>query len=1124
MNCRNCGRENPADAAFCGACAASLAPEIRCPRCTRQNPAGQKFCHGCGGPLSGAAAPSAGERDRHAYTPKHLAERILTQRSALEGERKQVTVLFADVKGSTELAEALDPEEWHGLLDRFFAIAAEGVHRFEGTVNQYTGDGIMALFGAPIAHEDHAQRACYASLHLRDALRRYADELRLERGLALAVRMGLNSGEVVVGKIGDDLRMDYTAQGQVVNVAQRMEQLAESGRVYLAQQTADRVSGYFRLREVGPTRIKGLQDAVRVYELEDVGEFQGRFEVSLARGLSKFVGREREMAQLEAALERALRGGCQFVGIVAEPGTGKSRLVYEFSERCRRRGLRLITASCPPHGKNIPLGLAMAASRSQYDLLETDDRETARRKVAEVLSRADPALTQDVPFMLDFLGLAEPGSERAAMDPETRLREYLRINAILVPRTDYQVLVFEDLHWIDAASETITVQISRIDLPNRRLKLFTYRPEYRPAEADWPEYEEIRLRPFSVESTTELLRDLLGEDPSVKGLELLIQQRAAGNPFFVEEIVHSLTESGQLEGARGSRRLVRAIDDVEVPDSVQALLAARIDRLDEPAKAVLQAAAVVGLEFSVAAVEEVTAMSRRDLDAALHALARAEFVYQLAAYPEVEYAFKHPLTQQVAYDTQLREPRRRVHAKIARLLERQHQDKLDEKAGLIAYHWQEAGERVDAARWYARAASWLESRNVAEALRHWRLTRSLLGAGALSSESNKLAIAACTQILNMGWRHGMSEEEAARVFAEGTELAQASGDQRANVLLLDSFATYTGIRGHVDDYLECNRKALELAGGLDDSALTLGLQGQRMYPLWLAGRPREALALWAHSAQRALEPGFRELRNSAGFHLASVFTLVRAINLVCIGRFEEARISFEESLVLARQYSDVDYESFAQQWLSECCVELGDLDAALRHASHGLEAAEKHNNQYAGVWAHRFLGYVLIARERPLEACEDLERAIVAAREQGAALQGEADFLQLLAEAHLDAGQPARAQEECREAIAVAQRNGTPLYECDAHLVRARILLRAGASQPDAAREVAAALDRAQALLDQIGAESRRPRLLELRAELAHAQGDTAGRERFLREAHRSLIEMGATVRAQRVAEALAEL
>src|SRR2546422_1494460 len=327
---------------------------LRCPSCGHANRAAAKFCEECGTRLASAAAAAEPPRAPGDYTPRHLAEKILGSRAALEGERKQVTVLFADVKGSMDLAEQLDPEEWHRILDRFFQLLAEGVHRFEGTVNQFTGDGIMALFGAPIAHEDHARRACYAALHLSEALRRYANELRLSRGLNFSVRMGLNSGEVVVGTIGDDLRMEYTAQGHTVGLAQRMEQIAEPGKVYVAEHTARLVTGFFRLADLGPLTVKGVQDPLRVYELEGAGSLRTKLDVSRARGFSRFVGREGETATLEAALARAAAGDAQVAGVVAEPGVGTSRLCFEFSQRCRARRIPVHQAHGAAHGKMVP--------------------------------------------------------------------------------------------------------------------------------------------------------------------------------------------------------------------------------------------------------------------------------------------------------------------------------------------------------------------------------------------------------------------------------------------------------------------------------------------------------------------------------------------------------------------------------------------------------------------------------------------------------------------------------------------------------------------------------------------------------------------------------------------------
>jgi class 3 adenylate cyclase len=351
LRCPSCGHGNRTDRRFCTECGSRLGPT--CGACGAAVETSEKFCGSCGVPLNEPTALA--ERSPAAYTPKHLAEKILTSRSALQGERKLVTVLFADVKGSMELAEQVDPEDWHRILDRFLQLLAEGVHRFEGTVNQYTGDGIMALFGAPIAHEDHAQRACWAALHLRDELRRYAEEVKRTNGLNFSVRMGLNSGEVVVGKIGDDLRMDYTAHGHTVGLASRMEQLAAPDNAYLSEHTARLVSGYFDLRDLGEFHVKGVRDALHVYELAAAGRLRTRFEAERVRGLSRFVGREREMAVLEAALAQGTSGPGQVVGVVAQPGVGKSRLCFEFVEHCRARGLPVYETQGVAHGKQVPL-------------------------------------------------------------------------------------------------------------------------------------------------------------------------------------------------------------------------------------------------------------------------------------------------------------------------------------------------------------------------------------------------------------------------------------------------------------------------------------------------------------------------------------------------------------------------------------------------------------------------------------------------------------------------------------------------------------------------------------------------------------------------------------------------
>jgi class 3 adenylate cyclase len=763
MKCPSCGCENREGAKFCGECAAPLAAALACPSCGTANPKGRKFCDSCGQPLAEPSAP-----DPRSYTPKHLAEKILTSRAALEGERKQVTVLFADVKGSMDLAEQLDPEEWHKIMDRFFAILSEGIHRFEGTINQYTGDGIMALFGAPIAHEDHAQRACYAALHLRDALRRYADELRIGKGISFAVRMGLNSGEVVVGKIGDDLRMDYTAQGHTVGLGARMEQIAAADSIYLSERTAKLVSSYFRLRDLGETRVNGLNELVHVHELEGVGALRTRIDVSRARGFTKFVGRQGEMAVLEGALQQAIAGNAQVVGVVAEPGTGKSRLCYEFAEGCRARGITVYEAHGLSHTKVVAFLPILELLRAVFRITEQDGNEATREKIAGRILLLDETLAEGLPLIFDFLGVPDPERPAPPLGPEARQRQLLDLIRRLARARSARepaVLLFEDLHWFDRASEEfIEKLVIEIAPGNRTLVLLNFRPEY---HVEWTQrsyYHQLPLLPLRPEEIAELLGDLLGVDLSLRRLRELIQDRTGGNPIFIEEIVQSLVETGALVGTRGAYRLGKPAEEIGIPATVQSVLAARIDRLPQREKQMLQTASVIGKKFSEPILRRVADLGDGDLPAALHALMNAEFLYQEALYPETEYAFKHPLTQEVAYRSQLAERRARVHAAIARAIGEIDSGKVGEPAALLAYHWEHAGDAQEAAKWHRRAAEWVGANNPTEALRHWGSVRQLLDTLPETPESLAERAAVRAQIMNHLSRLGDLEDRATALF------------------------------------------------------------------------------------------------------------------------------------------------------------------------------------------------------------------------------------------------------------------------------------------------------------------------------------------------------------------------
>jgi class 3 adenylate cyclase len=700
MRCPHCRHETRERARFCGACGASLESSVTCPRCGAINPRGQSFCDACGESLSSAGGAS--ERDARAYTPRYLVERILTTRSALEGERKQVSVLFADVVDSMRLAERLGAEEWHRVLDRVFEILSAGIHRFEGTINQFTGDGVMALFGAPLAHEDHAQRACHAALSAMNDLHAYAGALRA-RGLELSVRMGINSGEVVVGKIGDDLRMDYTAQGHCVGLAARMEQLAAPGTVLLTESTAQLVEGFFALADVGPRSMKGVSAEIRTFELRGIGPRRTRLDGSALRGLSRLIGRETELTWLDGILARSIASNGQVVGVIGEAGVGKSRLCLEFIQRCRARGVPVHEVHCPSHGATVPWLAIRELMRGYFGLAPDTSADSIRRTVEQQLLALDAGFASSVPLVLEILGIGDSGQrpERATPQAATFMRRFFRLQSMSRPG----VVFLDDAHWIDRASDELVQVIAASVRGTQTLLLANFRPEYRPAWIGGSHYHQLALSPLGEEASRELLRDLLGSDGSLDELSARILERTGGSPFFTEEVVTALAASGSLLGERGAYRLATPIETVALPATVQALLTARIDRLGERAKDLLQVAAVIGKQFDEPVLREVSGLGDgQDFDDALGVLQDEEFFRLVTLSPKPEYTFKHPLVCEVAYLSQLGERRAQVHAAVATALEKLRSDRLGEYASLIAHHWEASGMRFEAARWKRRAA------------------------------------------------------------------------------------------------------------------------------------------------------------------------------------------------------------------------------------------------------------------------------------------------------------------------------------------------------------------------------------------------------------------------------------
>jgi class 3 adenylate cyclase len=564
-------------------------------------------------------------------------------------------VLSADIKGSMELMEDLDPEEARALVDPALKLMIDAVHRYDGYIVQSTGDGIFAIFGAPVGHEDHPNRALYAALRMQEELRRYSDQLLADGRAPLQIRVGVNTGEVVVRSITTGSgKTEYTPIGHTANLAARMQAIATIGSIAITEHTRRLVEGYFALNSHGPTKVKGVAEPVNVYEVMGTGPLRTKLDVSRARGFSRFVGRESDMQTLDAALAQAQAGNGQVVGIVAEAGTGKSRLCFEFLERCRARGMNVLVGRAVAHGKNIPYLPILEVFRGYYGITEADSDQAVREKIAGRLVQTDESLRDLLPVVFEFFGVTDPKRPPARMDPEAKLRQLfatLRKEVREGEAANRLVILIEDLHWMDAGSEAFLQQWVDAIAGSRSLLIVNFRPEYHATWSAKSYYRQIPLASLGPEAVREMLGDLLGNDASVNGLVESIYARAAGNPFFTEEIVQSLVESGALQGTRGSYRLVKPIERLQMPTTVQALLAARIDRLGEREKFVLQSAAVIGKDFSEPILQRVvneishSPLSETELGSALRVLKNGDFILEQSLYPVHEYTFKHPLTQ-----------------------------------------------------------------------------------------------------------------------------------------------------------------------------------------------------------------------------------------------------------------------------------------------------------------------------------------------------------------------------------------------------------------------------------------------------------------------------------------------
>jgi class 3 adenylate cyclase/tetratricopeptide (TPR) repeat protein len=936
MKCPRCQAENDAGARFCEDCGARL--EAACPSCGIPVTPGKKFCRSCGAALT--TAPAGRFASPESYTPKHLAEKILTSKGALEGERKQVTVLFADLKGSMELLADRDPEEARKVLDPVLERMMEAVHRYEGTVNQVMGDGIMALFGAPLAHEDHAVRACYAALRMQESVKKYADEVRRSHAAVVKIRVGLNSGEVVVRAIGSDLRMDYTAVGQTTHLAARMEQFASPGSILLTPSTLELVEGFVAVKPLGPVPVKGLADPMEVYEVTGPGPARTRLQAGARRGLTRFVGRDAELEQLRRAQQLAGTGHGQVAAIVGEAGVGKSRLVYEFTHSHRLQGWLVLESASVSYGKATSYLPVIDLLKGYFKIQDRDNLREIREKMTGKLLTLDRGLEPTLPPLLSLLDVPVDDASWRTLDPPGRRQQTLDAVRRLVLREAREqplLLIFEDLHWIDSETQALLDGLVESLGSARLVLLVNYRPEYQHAWGSKTSYSQLRLDALPAASAGELLDALLGDDPGLAPLKEILVKR--GNPFFLEETIRTLVETKALAGERGRYRLTQPVQVIQVPPTVQAMLAARIDRLPPEDKRLLQVAGVVGKDVPWVLLQAIADLPDEALRSGLDHLQAAEFLYETGLYPDLEYSFTHALTHEVTYGGLLQERRRELHARVVDAIERVHSDRLGEQIERLAHHAVRGELREKAVHYLRQAGLKAAARSALPDARVW-FEKALGVLEALPESRSTLEQAfevrlelrpVLTQLGEVRW--------ALERLREAEVLAEKLSDERRRGRVCALVTTVHSLLGELDEACASGTRALEIAWRLGDLRLRI-----------LATTYLEQAHYYRGEYERVVE--------LARDNLA-------ALPADCVYEYFELTAP-------ASVYDRV--------WLVVSLAELGGFAEAAEHEAEAIRIADPTHHAYTVGMAHRAAGMLHLLKGDWAKARSLLEHGIAVVR------------------------------------------------------------------------------------------------------------------------------------------------
>ena len=871
-------------------------------------------------------------------TPKYLVEKIFTSKPFLEPERKQVTVLFADIKSSLELLTGRDPEDARKLLDTVLEQMVNAVHRYEGTVNHLMGDGIMALFGAPVAREDHAVRACYAALLMQELIKRFSDELRRTEGFPVQVRIGLNSGEVIVRAIQSDLHMDYTAIGETVHLAARMEQIATPGSVLAGASVFKLAQGPVNLKSLGPLPVKGLAKPVEVFEVVGAGPIRSRLQAAAARGLTLFVGRDLEMQALQKSLELSIGGHGQVVALVGEAGVGKSRLFYEFARAQRAKNSLVLEASSSSYDHATSYRSVIELLKDYFAINPRDDIQAIREKVTNRVLLLDQSLLESIPPVLDILDALPEDHSFRELDPIQRRHQTAQAFKRLIlreSRVQPIILIFEDLNLNDSLSLSLLDRLVDGLASARVLLLVSYRSEFHDDWSSQPHYRCVRLDPLPRDGIEELLTGLLGSDPSLFAVKHLLVDRAGGNPFFIEEIVQTLVETGVLIGSRGRFRPVVPISNIQVPPQVQVIISSRLDRLPAVQKQVIQTASVIGKDISFVLLRALTDQTDEELRGCLADLVSAEFLYETKLFPELEYTFKHALTLKVANDSLTKERRRKIHAAIVEAIESLYSDRPAEQIERLAQHAFH-GEVWPKALVYLREA----------------------GGKSVDRRANREAVSLYRQAI-----------EALQHLPEDRGILEQSIDLRFDI------RNALQPLGDLGQILEFLKEAENLALRLNDQRRIGWVSAYLTEHFRMLGDPKAAAEL----GKRALAIG----QSLNDLRLQVVTNIPMGLLYHALGDYPRAMSFFQWNIdqiprdLLHERFGLFGLPSvFSRVFLTYCLAELGEFSKGNSMAEEGLRIANTADHTFSQVYAYLGVGYLYIHTGDFHRAIPILERAL----------------------------------------------------------------------------------------------------------------------------------------------------